>query len=261
MAQLRHLLNKAVTVVTLLTGILFFFLPIYASTVFALESQDGGYTIDPVRRAFENEEISQSLLLSLRISFLSVLLTLVVLVPAVFWVHVITPSLRKSLEFASLVPLIIPPIVQGVGFLYSMPSFVKSTPYSLVFAYTILAMPFTYRALDAAFSSIDIKTLVQASQTLGSGTARTILRVILPNIKTGLFAGTFLILALVLGEFAYASLLLWDTFPTVLAVAGMSDASVAVALSILSLLGVWLLLNSISVLNRSQRGQIAMGVR
>jgi putative spermidine/putrescine transport system permease protein len=260
-AQLRHLLNKAVTVVTLLTGILFFFLPIYASTVFALESQDGGYTIDPVRRAFENEEISQSLLLSLRISFLSVLLTLVVLVPAVFWVHVITPSLRKSLEFASLVPLIIPPIVQGVGFLYSMPSFVKSTPYSLVFAYTILAMPFTYRALDAAFSSIDIKTLVQASQTLGSGTARTILRVILPNIKTGLFAGTFLILALVLGEFAYASLLLWDTFPTVLAVAGMSDASVAVALSILSLLGVWLLLNSISVLNRSQRGQIAMGVR
>lgn len=142
-----------------------------------------------------------------------------------------------------------------------MPSFVKSTPYSLVFAYTILAMPFTYRALDAAFSSIDIKTLVEASQTLGSGTARTILRVILPNIKTGLFAGTFLILALVLGEFAYASLLLWDTFPTVLAVAGMSDASVAVALSILSLLGVWLLLNSISVLNRSQRGQIAMGVR
>lgn len=261
MAQLRNLLNKAVTSVTLLTGILFFFLPIYASTVFALESQDGGYTIDPVRRALENEEISQSLLLSLRISFLSVLLTLVVLVPAVFWVHVITPSLRKSLEFASLVPLIIPPIVQGVGFLYSMPSFVKSTPYSLVFAYTILAMPFTYRALDAAFSSIDIKTLVEASQTLGSGTARTILRVILPNIKTGLFAGTFLILALVLGEFAYASLLLWDTFPTVLAVAGMSDASVAVALSILSLLGVWLLLNSISVLNRSQRGQIAMGVR
>jgi putative spermidine/putrescine transport system permease protein len=258
---MKALLSKSLIALTLLTGILFFFLPIYASTIFALESRDGGYTLDPIRRAFENEEITQSLLLSLRISGFAVLLTLVVLVPAVYWVHVVTPSLRKSLEFACLLPLVIPPIVQGVGFLYSMPSFVKSTPYSLVFAYAVLALPFTYRALDAAFASIDIKTLVEASQTLGSGLWRLIFRIIIPNIKTGLFASIFLILALVFGEFAYASLLLWDTFPTVLAVAGMSDASVAVALSILSLVGVWLILNAISTLNRSHRGQLTMGVR
>lgn len=257
---MKFLLNKSLIAVTLIAGSLFFVLPIYASAIFALESRDGGYTLDPIRRAFENEEITQSLLLSLRISGLAILLTLVVLVPAVYWVHVVTPSLRKWLEFSCLLPLVIPPIVQGVGFLYSMPSFVKSTPYSLVFAYAVLALPFTYRSLDAAFASIDIKTLVEASQTLGSGLWRLIFRIIIPNIKTGLFASIFLILALVLGEFAYASLLLWDTFPTVLAVAGMSDASVAVALSILSLVGVWLILIAISTLNRSNRGQLTIGV-
>ena len=257
---MKFLLNKSLIAVTLTAGSLFFVLPIYASAIFALESRDGGYTLDPIRRAFENEEITQSLLLSLRISGLAILLTLVVLVPAVYWVHVVTPSLRKWLEFSCLLPLVIPPIVQGVGFLYSMPSFVKSTPYSLVFAYAVLALPFTYRSLDAAFASIDIKTLVEASQTLGSGLWRLIFRIIIPNIKTGLFASIFLILALVLGEFAYASLLLWDTFPTVLAVAGMSDASVAVALSILSLVGVWLILIAISTLNRSNRGQLTIGV-
>lgn len=258
---MKAFINKSMIAFTLVAGMLFFFLPIYASTIFALESRDGGYSLDPLRRAFENQEITQSLLLSLRISGFAVLITLVVLVPAVYWVHVVTPSLRKGLEFACLLPLVIPPIVQGVGFLYSMPSFIKSTPYSLVFAYAVLALPFTYRALDAAFSSIDIKTLVDASQTLGSGLWRLIFRIIIPNIKTGLFASIFLILALVLGEFAYASLLLWDTFPTVLAVAGMSDASVAVALSILSLVGVWLILNAISTLDRSNLGRVTTGVR
>ena len=258
---MRRVLSGSINAMILFTGMLFFFLPIYASSIFALESRDGGYTLDPVRRALENEEITQSLLLSLRISGFAVLLTLVVLVPAVYWVHVVTPSLRKWLEFSCLLPLVIPPIVQGVGFLYSMPSFIKSTPYALVFAYAVLALPFTYRALDAAFAAIEIKTLVEASQTLGSSLWRLIVRIILPNIKTGLFASVFLILALVLGEFAYASLLLWDTFPTVLAVAGMSDASVAVALSILSLVGVWLILNVISTLNRSRSEPLTMGVR
>lgn len=258
---MKEFLKRGAIALTLFTGILFFFLPIYASTVFALESREGGYTLDPVRKALDNQEIIDSLQLSLRISALAVLLTLAVLLPAVYWVHVVTPHLRKWLEFASLLPLVIPPIVQGVGFLYSMPSFVKSTPYSLVFAYAVLAMPFTYRALDAAFASIDIKTLVEASQTLGSKFSRLLFRVIVPNVKTGLFASVFLILALVLGEFAYASLLLWDTFPTVLAVAGMSDASVAVALSILSLVGVWVVLNVIGILNRTNKGQITLGVR
>lgn len=257
---MKKLLRRLFLALTLLLGISFFFIPIYASTIFALESPDGGYTLDPVRNAIANQEIVDSLFLSLRISGLAVLLTLVVLLPAVFWVHVVTPHLRKWLEFVSLLPLVIPPIVQGVGFLYSMPSFVKSTPYSLVFAYSVLALPFTFRALDAAFASIDVKTLVEAANTLGSSASGIIFKVIIPNVKTGLFASIFLILALVLGEFAYASLLLWDTFPTVLAVAGMSDASVAVALSILSLVGVWLLLNAISLLNRTNKGRIPMGV-
>lgn len=260
MEGLKRLLNRAFVLLTLVLGLLFFFLPIYASSVFALEDRDGGYTLDPIRRAFENQEITDSLSLSLRISAFTVILTLSVLVPAVFWVHVITPQLRKWLEFASLLPLVIPPIVQGVGFLFSMPSFIKSTPYSLVFAYAVLAMPFTYRALDSAFSSIDLKTLVEASQTLGASLGRLIFRVILPNIRTGLFAAVFLVLALVLGEFAFASLLLWDTFPTVLAVAGMGDASVAVALSVLSLIGVWLVLNTINLLNRSKKSRISIGV-
>jgi putative spermidine/putrescine transport system permease protein len=85
------------------------------------------------------------------------------------------------------------------------------------------------------------------------------MRVLIPNIVTGIFGAIFLTIALVLGEFAYASLLLWDTFPTMLAVAGLSDASTAVALSVVSLLGVWILLNALTLFNRRDRQAIPMG--
>jgi putative spermidine/putrescine transport system permease protein len=95
---------------------------------------------------------------------------------------------------------------------------------------------------------------------LGANSITLIRKVLLPNVATGVFAAIFLTIALVLGEFAYASLLLWDTFPTVLAVAGLSNASTAVALSVLSLLGVWLILIGISALNRNKHLTRRIGI-
>jgi putative spermidine/putrescine transport system permease protein len=134
-----------------------------------------------------------------------------------------------------------------------MPTTLKATPYALIFAYVILALPFSYRTIDAAFSTIDIRTLYDASVSLGAKPLAVIRKILIPNVSTGIFGAVFLTIALVLGEYAFASLLLWDTFPTALAKAGMTGASTAVALSVVSLVGVWLLLNVITILNRKNQ--------
>lgn len=56
MAKLKALLRQSFLFLALVIGVLFFLLPIYASTVFALQDVDGGYSLDPIGRAFENEE-------------------------------------------------------------------------------------------------------------------------------------------------------------------------------------------------------------
>ena len=234
----------------IIVGLLFFALPVYASTIFAFQTTDGGYSAEPLRLAAENEQLVESLELTLKIAFGTVLLTLLLLIPTVAYIHLVIPKSRGWIEFLTLTPLVIPPIVQGVGYLYSMPTQLKATPYALVFAYVILALPFSYRALDAAFASIDVRTLYDASTSLGASFITVTRKVLIPNVLTGILSAVFLTIALVLGEFAYASLLLWDTFPTVLAVAGMSGASTAVALSVLSLIGVWLLLTAITLFSK-----------
>lgn len=249
MASLKTIRSIAQYLVIFI-GLGFFALPIYASTIFAFQRSDGSFSIDPLRKAGENEELMESLLLTLNIAAGTVILTLLLLVPTVAYIHLVIPHARGWIEFLTLTPLVIPPIVQGVGYLYSMPTQLKATPYALIFAYVILALPFSYRSLDAAFASLDIRTLYDASTSLGANFITVMRKVLIPNVLPGIYSAVFLTIALVLGEFAYASLLLWDTFPTVLAVAGMSGASTAVALSVLSLVGVWLLLNAITLLSK-----------
>ena len=94
------------------------------------------------------------------------------------------------------------------------PTWFYAEPYGfLAAAYVILAFPYMYFSLDTGFRAIDVHTLTEASQSLGAGWPTTLLRVILPNIKAAALAGSFLTLAIVMGEFTIASLAQFKTFP------------------------------------------------
>ena len=98
----------------------------------------------------------------------------------------------------------------------------------------ILAFPYVYRSLDAGFRAIDVHTLTEASQSLGATLARTLMRVILPNIRAAALGGAFLTLAIVMGEFTIASLALFNTFPTYIYHVNQQQVYEAAALSLVS---------------------------
>ncbi|MFZ9802180.1 MAG: ABC transporter permease subunit, partial [Candidatus Nanopelagicales bacterium] len=115
------------------------------------------------------------------------------------------------------------------------------------------------RSLDAGLNAIDVKTLVDASRGLGASWRQVLSSVIAPNIKSAIFGAIFLAVALVLGEFVVSSLLIWNTLPVWMALVGMSDAEGAVAISVMSLLFVWLLLMLMSLLDRKRSVKVNLG--
>ncbi len=141
------------------------------------------------------------------------MITLVLMVPTTVYVHLRLPQLRRLLEGITILPIVIPPVVLIIGVLQVAPGFLKGTPYLLALVYVILAMPFAYRSLDAGLRAIDLKTMVEASSSLGAGWLTTLWRVVLPNMRTAMLSATVLTVALVLGEFTMASLALYQTFP------------------------------------------------
>ena len=170
--------------------------------------------------------------------------------------HLRLPGLRRLLEGITILPIVIPPVVLIVGVLQIAPGYLKGTPYLLGLVYVVLAMPFAYRSLDAGLRALDLKTLVEASNSLGAGWLSTLWRVLLPNLRTALLSATVLTVALVLGEFTMASLDLYQTFPVWIVAFDQTSGPVSVAASLLALFVTWLFL----LADRHGRHQAARAV-
>lgn len=184
---------------------------------------------------------------------LTVLIMLVLLVPTMTWVRLRLPRLRRTIEFICLLPLTIPAIVLVVGLapVYAWVTYLLGESSAwLCFAYVVLVLPYSYRALDAGLSAIDVRTLSEAARSLGAGWATVMVRVILPNVRTAVLSASFLAVALVLGEFTIASLLNRDNLQVGINQLGKRDAQVAVAVSFAALVLAFVLLLVLSFAGR-----------
>ena len=212
----------------------YFLIPLYAALRFAGLKAFGDI--------FKQSGFYPAIGLSLRLAVITTILTLVLMVPTTVYVHLRLPQIRRSMEGITILPIVIPPIVLIIGVLKVAPGFLLSTPYLLALVYVILAMPFAYRSLDAGLRAFDLKTMVEASNSLGAGWPTTLWRVVLPNIRTAMLSATVLTVALVLGEFTMASLALYVTFPVWIVQFEQNSGPVSVAASLLALFVTWLLL-------------------
>ncbi len=232
-------------VIFLLAGA-YFLIPLYAALRFA------GLKAFP--DIFKQSGFYPAIGLSLRLAVITTILTLVLMVPTTVYVHLRLPQVRRTMEGITILPIVIPPIVLIIGVLKVSPSFLLSTPNLLALVYVILAMPFAYRSLDAGLRAFDLKTMVEASNSLGAGWPTTLWRVVLPNIRTAMLSATVLTVALVLGEFTMASLALFVTFPVWIVQFEQNSGPVSVAASLLALFVTWILLMIIvTVGDRSAR--------
>lgn len=234
---------------------LYFVLPIASALEFSLAEADGSYGLDAYRMIGDAPDLSAVLGLTLRLSLITVLLSLGIMVPTVTLLHLRARRWRPVVEFISLLPLVVPPIVLVLGVVKTMPSSWMGSPDLLAFEYAVLAMPYTFRALDAGLAHLDVRTLVDASRGLGAPWRTVLLRVLAPNLRSAMFGASFLTIALVLGEYTMASLMLWNTFPTWIATLGQSNASLSVALSVASLAFAWILLVTLSLADRSRKAR------
>jgi putative spermidine/putrescine transport system permease protein len=150
-------------------------------------------------------------------------------------------------------------VVLILGVLEVSPAQLKASANLLALLYVVLAMPFAYRALDAGLRALDLKTLVEASNSLGGGMGTTLWRIILPNLRTALLSATVLTVALVLGEFTMASLDQYQTFPVWIVAFDQTSGPISVAASLAALIVTWIVLMLISMIGGRGPGGRAAG--
>jgi putative spermidine/putrescine transport system permease protein len=252
-------------VVVTVLGI-FFLLPLVAMIEFTTRAPSGsGRTLDVWRTladvhalADQYPDLLDGVEASAGLVVVTVLLMLVLLVPAMIWVRLRLPWLRRPMEFVCLLPLIVPAIVLVVGLapVYAWVAyFLGPSSLTLCFAYTVLVLPYAYRAIDTGLAAIDVRTLSEAARSLGAGWFTVVARVVLPNIRSAVLSASFLSVALVLGEFTVANLLSRTNVQVAINLLGKRDPSISVAVSLVALVVAFVLLLVLSLAGVRRRAR------
>jgi putative spermidine/putrescine transport system permease protein len=244
-------------VVLVVLGV-FFLLPLAAMLEFTTRDGSGTWRllVDWPKLNSTYPDLAAGIVASLEQSVLTALLMLVLLVPTTIWIRLRLPGLRRFVEFLCLLPLTIPAIVLVVGLapVYAWVTyFLGGSSLTLTFAYTILVLPYAYRAIDAGLSAIDVRTLAEAARSLGAGWTTVMVRVVLPNIRSAVLSAAFLTVALVLGEFTIASLLSRTNLQVAINLLGKSSATMSVAVSFAALILAFVLLLLLSLFGNRRR--------
>jgi len=221
---------------------LYFLVPLLAMAIFSLWAGGTSYDFSAYAQILSDPQFRETFGLSLQLALETVLLSLGLVIPAVFWVNLRAPGLRNLLGILSTLSFVVPPIVLvgGLSAFYKGPAWLIGTPQFLVVGYVVLALPYTYRTLDTGMRAIDLSTLSEAAQSLGANWGTLLWRVVLPNIRSALLGATLLTLAIVLGEFTLANVLLFNTFAVYINHIGQTQGTPAAALSLLSLAITWI---------------------
>jgi putative spermidine/putrescine transport system permease protein len=244
--------------ITLVILAFFVFVPMISAFEYSIRTPlEGGYGLKHYQWAIDNEDFFYYILRSGWLSAVTVVITLVILVPTVTWLHLSKSKLRPLIDGLSLLPLVIPVVAFAVGAQISLPEFVQNTVLELPFLYFILALPYAYRALDIGLNSIPLKTITEAARSAGANWVRTITSVIIPVIRGAVMATVALTFALSIGEYTLTVLLHWDTFPTWVTYVAQENILGAIAISMMSLVIPFVLLTAITLFtpDRSVRGR------
>jgi putative spermidine/putrescine transport system permease protein len=128
----------------------------------------------------------------------------------------------------------------------------------LTCAYVVLSFPYMYRAIDAGLRTIDIRTLTEASQSLGAGWFTLLWRVILPNLRVSILSGAFLTLAVVVGEFTIANFLARPMFATYLQLISGNLAYEPAAVALISFGITWAAMGLIALIGRGSQAKVEL---
>jgi len=170
----------------------------------------GGFTLDNFRKVFTESGITDAIVNSLTISIISVAIAL----PVGFVAATMLlkgrrfPVIRAAVDFIVAMPLGIPAVVFGAGFLltYSRePFMLYGTREVIVLVYVTLMLPFTTRMQLSGMVSLG-DAYQEASRTSGAGPLRTTTEIMLPLLRPTIAGAAALMFVLLTHEFT-ASLL------------------------------------------------------
>lgn len=167
-----------------------------------------GFTLRNYVELFSNTTFWMSIGRTLILCIVSVIITIVLILAAMYAVVAVNRKLAGVMQFLCMIPYALQGVILSIGIisLYTGTGTILSNrPFMLFGAYTILVLPYIYQGIRNALNSIDAEMLIQAAEMLGCGRFRAYVQVVLPNILSGILVSSLLAESIIFGDFVLAN--------------------------------------------------------
>ncbi len=241
-------------------GAIYFIVPLYSTFDFSLRARKGVLSFLSYQNVFKDPNFWATFRFSLVIGFFTILVSILLVVPTVYWIRLRLPQLRVMLEFISMLPFVVPAIVLVFGLIRvfsGAPFFLTNTFLGtnvlLVAAYVVLALPYVFRSVDTGLAAIDVIALTEAAQSLGASWFTIMFKIIFPNLRMAILSSSFLTLATVIGEYTIASFMVGiKAFGPYMSLVGQNRTYESSSLAIISFMVTWSFMGLIQLLSRGR---------
>ena len=163
-----------------------------------------GFTLTYYVQIFSDSIFWQSIIRSVIISFVTVLLTAILLLLAMYVTVVYMPWLDKYLQVLCTIPY----AIQGVILPISVLALYAGAPWPfsnrvviLSLTYCIVILPYMYQGIKNSLVSVDAVRLIEAAQMLGASKFHAFFKIVVPCILSGIVISSMLSVAIIFGDF------------------------------------------------------------
>ena len=189
-----------------------------------------GFTL---RWVFEVWDLyADTIFLSMMIAVACLACTIVLGVPAAYVLAKRPGRITRMIEEFLVLPLAIPGLAIALALIISygqIRGFRLSWTFILV-GHVLYTLPFMIRAVLAVLSSTDFRTLEESAASLGASFWQRFFQIVVPNCRSGILAGSLMVVTLSIGEFNLTWMLhtpLTKTLPV-----GLADSYASMRLEI-----------------------------
>lgn len=145
----------------------------------------------------------ETIYLSLLIAISCLICTIILGVPAAYVLAKRQGPVARMIEELLTLPLAIPGLAIALALIITYGSFrdFRSSWTFILVGHVLYTLPFMMRSVLAVMSTADFQSLEEGAASLGAGFWRRFFDIVIPNCRSGIIAGSLMVVTLSMGEF------------------------------------------------------------
>ncbi|MEE8827473.1 MAG: ABC transporter permease subunit [Eubacteriales bacterium] len=201
--------NSPATVIVIWLIMIYLLIPLAACVIYSLFSDwtgvvPHGFTLSAYAELFRNGAFWSALLETLLLCIPPILITILVVLLAMYAVVVYFPKLEKYIQIICMIPYTLQGVILSVSILslyVGSDSILSNRLLMLMGAYCIIILPYMYQGIRNSMRAIDMKTLLEAAEMLGYSRLVAFFRVVVPNMMHGIIVSALLAVGIIFGDY------------------------------------------------------------